>query len=361
MHLRPALLALLVLAVPAVAQETAEDPDFEDGAPVEFGGLVQTQFNTSDRDAADPTNLALRRVRLSANARVSPLVSGRIQAELANAAVGGSAELNEAYVLFSVAPSVGVLVGKGGRPFGVIDATAAANLTPIERGARFRGAETVELYRTMEALAYAGRSVGVQVLGERGPIAYAAGYFSGSTGEEGNDADIRQVAGRVQLEAAGLRLGLAATNRAFARDDPPGLGPDGAAGADPSGETQRGSGVSFDVGVGEYGQPGLHGLVEVSYGTIDPFRDSDFVAAQGWLAYRLPTGGPVVALEPLFRASVADVDGPLGESQGLLLTPGVNVYAAQNTKLALNLDVFVPDADGASTLVAFRSQVQIEF
>ena len=352
----------LVLAVSASAQETAESPDLDDSGPeITFGGLVQTQLNTSDRDGADATNLALRRVRLSANARVSPLVSGRIQAELANAALGGSAELNEAYVLFEVDPRLGVLVGKGGRPFGVIDATAAANLTPIERGARFRGAEAVELYRTLEVLAYAGRSVGVQVLGEVGPVAYAAGYFSGSTGEEGDDADIRQLAARVQVEAAGLRLGLAATNRAFARDDPPGLGDGGAAGADPAGERRRGSGVSVDVGVGEYGRPGLHGLVEVAYGELDPFRDRRFVAAQGWLAYRLPTAGPLVAVEPLFRVSAADADGPLGADQGVLLTPGLNLYAARNAKLALNLDVFVPDADGADTLVAFRSQVQIAF
>ena len=353
--------ALVLLAPLAAAQETAEDPNLDGSGPtVQFGGLVQTQFNTSDRDGADATQLSLRRVRLSANARVSPLVSGRIQAELANAATGGSAELNEAYVLFEIDPAFGVLVGKGGRPFGAIDATPAARVTPIERGARFRGAEAVELYRTLEALAYAGRSVGVQVLGEAGPVAYAAGYFSGTTAEEGDDADIRQLAARLQVEALGLRLGLAATNRAFARDDPPGLGPGGATGADPSGETRRGSGVSLDVGVGDYGAPGCHGLVEVAVGTLDPFRDHEFVAAQAWAAYRLETPGPVVAVEPLLRVSTADADGPLGARQGVLVTPGVNVYAAENTRLALNLDVFAPDR-ASDTLVAFRGQVQIAF
>ncbi len=372
MNLRPALLALALLAPSAFGQEVAEDPNLEGRGPdLTFGGLVQTQFNTSDADDADDTQLALRRVRLSANARVSDLVSGRIQAELANAATGGSAELNEAYALFQFAPAVGVLVGKGGRPFGIIDATAATRLVPIERGARFRGAEAVELYRTLEALAYAGRSVGVQVLGEVPGlpvgVVYAAGYFSGSTGEEGTDADIHQLAARLQVQPAPwLKVGLAATSRAFAQADPPGVEEGGgASGADPQGETRRGGGYALDVEVGEYGQAGFHALGEVVTGTLDPFRDSEFWAAQGWVAYRLggleaPTGGVLVAVEPLFRVSTADVDGALGAFQGTLLTPGLNLCAARNTRLALNLDVFLPD-EADDRLVAFRSQVQIVF
>ncbi|WP_420456918.1 porin [Rubrivirga sp.] len=351
---------------PARAQEVAEDPNLESGGPeLSFGGLVQTQFNTSRQADEDPTELALRRVRLAANARVSPIVSGRLQAELANAAVGGAAELNEAYALFQFVPSFGVLVGKGGRPFGIIDATTAATLTPIERGGRFRGAEAVELYRTLETLSYAGRSVGVQVLGEAGALVYAAGYFRGATGEEGGDADIRQVAARLQVApVAGVKVGLGVTNRAFARADPPGL--QTGSGADPSGETKRGSGMALDFEVGDYGEPGFHALGEVVAGTLDPFQDHGFVGAQGWVAYRVgglagPTGDVLVAVEPLFRASVADAEGPVGESDGVLLTPGLNLYAAENTRLALNLDVFLPSDGARDPLVSFRSQVQIAF
>jgi hypothetical protein len=376
MPVRRSLALLIALfAVPTAAQETAEDPDLDGGGrTVTFGGLVQTQFNTSSADGvADDTQLSLRRVRLSANARVSPVVSGRIQAELANAAVGGAAELNEAYVLVQPTPAVGLLVGKGGRPFGIVDATTAATLVPIERGARFRGAEAVGQYRALEALAYAGRSVGVQVLGEVEGLpvglAYAAGYFTGSTGEEGGDADVRQLAARLQLQPApGVKVGLAATSRAFAADDAPGLGggPFGEArGADPAGDTRRGAGYAVDAEVGDYGRPGFHALGEVAVGTLDPFRDLDFRTAQGWVAYRFGTGsgadGLLVAVEPLFRASVADVDGPLGAAEGLLLTPGLNLYAAENTRLALNLDVFVLADDGRETLVAGRAQAQIAF
>ena len=54
----------------------------------------------------------------------------------------------------------------------------------------------------------------------------------------------------------------------------------------------------------------------------------------------------------------------LGASEGTLVTPSLNLYAVQNTRLALNLDAFLPaQADGGrdDTHVAFRSQVQIAF
>ena len=368
----PAALALfLTLAVPLHAQETAESPDLdEDGPPVTIGGLVQTQFNTTGVDGAEATELALRRVRLSANAELNDFVSGRIQAELANAAVGGSAELNEAYALFTFAKPFQVLVGKGGRPFGIVDATAAARLAPIERGARIRGARTIGQYRLAEELAYAGRSVGVQVIGEVPSLpfglTYAAGYFAGSTGEEGTDADIEQLAGRLQAQPLPwLLLGAAATSRVFAREDPVGM--DSApTGTRPRGDTRRGGGYALDVQLGSYGEPGFQLLGEVVTGTVDPYRDHGFWSAQGWAAYRFGgsggvTGGMLVAVEPLVRVSWADVEGPLGRFDGTLVTPGLNLYAAQNTRLALNLDLFYPSFDGAASQTSFKAQVQLAF
>ena len=377
--MRRLTLLLLVFAASAAAQETAESPEATGDGGVSVGGLVQTQFNTSS-ESDDDTRLFLRRVRLSANARLTDRVSGRIQAELAGAAVGTSAELNEAYALFEATPAVGVLVGKGGRPFGAVDATTAARLIPIERGARFRGATAVEQYRLAEALAYAGRSVGVQVLGDTRVagvgLAYAAGYFSGSADEDASrDADIRQFAARVQVEpVAGVRLGAAATSRAFAADSTVGLagGEFGqATGADPAGETRRGASYSLDAGIGTFGEPGLQVLGEVVFGTLNPFTGDRYHSGQLWLAYRLggfseATGGRLAAVEPIVRVSYADPDGPLRADAGTLVTPGLNLYLARSTRLALNADVFLPSNADAQTgrrdaLVAFRSQVQIAF
>lgn len=367
--LRTATLCALIGVLSASAQETspADQAEAQDDR-LTFGGLVQTQFNTTSADATDDTQLTLRRVRLGATAEVSPVLTGRIQAELAPAAVGGSAELNEAYVLFRPASAFGVLAGKGGRPFGIVDLTGAGDLVPIERGARFRGANPVAQYKVLEALAYAGRSVGVQVLGDLDgplPVTYAAGYFTGALSEEGGDADIRQLAGRVTVAPIdGLALSVAATSRAFSASDPVGLGPDGALGADPTGETRRGAAFAVDAEVGSNGAPGFHAVAEVAVGTINPFTDARFRTAQGWVDYRIPLGGALLtAVQPLVRVSVADVDAPsaLAPSDGVLLTPGVNLYGAQGTRLMLNLDVFYPSADGADVLSAFRAQAQVAF
>ena len=284
----------LLLPLEASAQETAEDPDFKAGASpsVRWGGMVQTQLNTSDAPGAqERTDVLLRRVRLSANARVHEQLSGRIQAELANVALGGDAQLNEAYLLYEPSPNVGVLIGKGGRPYGILDGVPAAQLLPIERGARFRGAEAVELYRVHEVLAYAGRSVGAQVLGSFGPekvrVDYAVGYFTGSQGEEGASADIDQFAARLQVTfAQTVQAGLAASSRAFGERERPGIGPDGSvSGSSPRGDTERGEGVTLDVRVGEFGAPGWHAMIAGALGTIDPFEAHTYYGATGWFGY----------------------------------------------------------------------------
>lgn len=365
------LLVLLVEAAarPAHAQEVAEDPDFEDAQDEErltFGGLVQTQFRTTSEagDEADGKELLLRRVRIGVNVRVNDFISGRIQPELAPAAAGGSAEVNEAYLLLSLHPAFEVLAGKGGRPFGLVDANAAASLLPIERGARFGDAvATLGQYRILEELAYAGRSVGVQVLGETDAlpvgITYAVGYFSGALGEEGPPADIDQFAGRVQVEPLPSLLpsaivGVAYTNRVFGDAE--------------TGASERGGGVALDLQVGTYGEPGPKLLAQYAFGTFDPFRDRDFRSLQAWGAWRFAVAGRpyLEGVEPLFRVSWGDLEGDFSTSalrgtDGVLLTPGVNLYAASGTRLMLNLDVFLFADDADRTPTSFKAQLQFAF
>ena len=363
--------ALLLLApFESWAQETAEDPelDKEQSFDVQWGGMVQTQFNTSSAEGAqERTDVLLRRVRLNANARVSEQLSGRIQAELANAAVGGDAQLNEAYLLYQPFKSLGILIGKGGRPYGLLDAVPAAQLLPIERGGRFRGAEAVELYRVHEALAYAGRSVGAQVLGSFGPedlrVDYALGYFTGSQGEEGASADIDQFAARVQVTFdQTIQAGVAVSSRVFAQQERPGVAADGSvSGAFPRGSTRRGEGATLDVRVGKFEEPGLHAMLAGSGGTIDPFEGHIYYGGTGWLGYLFTLPHRTFqGLEPFVRSNVAFVQGPLGEQDGVLITPGVNLHLPKNARLALNVDLF-RFHDQGDWLSSVKAQAQLAF
>ena len=337
--LRLTVLSCLIV-FSAAAQEVAESPDTsKDQKALTFGGLVQTQLRTTSEadEQTDGAELLLRRVRFSVNTRVNDFISGRIQTELAGAAAGGAAEVNEAYLLLSFDPAFRVLAGKGGRPFGLVDATAAASLIPIERGARFGPRATIGQYRILEELAYSGRSVGVQVLGESDALpvglTYAAGYFSGTQSEEGPPADIEQLAGRVQIEPIPqLLVGTAITSRVFGNGE--------------TGESERAEGYAVDVQYGTYGESGLKLLAQFTAGTFDPLAQVDFLSLQGWAAWRFAVAHRpyVEAAEPLVRVSWGDLDGgALDASDGVLLTPGVNFYAGGNSRLMLNLDVFFPE------------------
>lgn len=365
-RLRPWPVLLLALGFARVgrAQEVIESPGLRaGGVEVEFDGLVQTQFNTTSVDAVgsdgpeiETTDLLLRRVRLGATATINEWIVGRIQPEFAAAATGGSIELNEAYLLLIPTPGLQFLAGKGGRPFGIIDATVAPQLVPIERGARIRGIRPLELYGLLEEVAYAGRSVGLQVLGDPvgAPLGltYAAGYFSGALGEEGPDADIEQFAGRLSIRPLDqVQLGVALTSRAFRCAEQAGC---------VAGEDERGGAYAIDATYGRFGEPGLHLLGEWSAGVLDPFADADYQGAQLWAAYRTPPlSDRVTGVEPLVRISYGDTDGPLDPLTGTLLTPGVNLYLGGLNRIMLNYDLWMPD--GRDTEGSFKAQFQLAF
>jgi hypothetical protein len=195
----------------------------------------------------------------------------------------------------------------------------------------------------------------VQVLGETDALGvgltYAAGYFSGTLGEEGPPADIDQLAGRVQVEPVpGALVGLAYTNRAF--------------GGGATGASERGGGLAVDVQWGSYGEPGPKVLAQYVRGTFDPFAEIDFQSLQAWGAWRFAVAGQpyLEAVEPLFRVSWGDLSGgALDGADGVLLTPGVNLYAASNTRLMLNADVFLFEGDRGRTPTSFKAQLQLAF
>lgn len=340
------ILGSVVVARPAAAQDTTKTSGTTGPAPttparpdVRFGGIVQTQLNTASGDTATNPRLFLRRVRLSATVRLNDVVSGRIQPEFA----GDRVELNEAFVTFALDPALQIVAGRGGRPFGLIDATTAPIILPVERGAVFRGRRALDLYRLLEAVAYAGQSTGLQVVGQptRAPLglAYAGGYFTGSLGEDAGDADVQQFAGRVSIAPRPhLRLALGLSSRAFAAP------PLGDSTVDPRPEfggrpRRRGNAFVVDAEYGGFGETGLHAVVEYSAGALDPFSGARYRGAQGWLGYRTTPRGPHVSgVEPLVRISYGAADGVLRPFGGVLGTVGANVYTGGLNRIMLNYD-----------------------
>ena len=360
------LLLGILLGVPggSDAQQPTSTPTIRgDGFEVQFGGLVQTQFNTTSVDSVqNETELLLRRVWLTVDVRLGESLSGRIKPELG----GDEIELEEAFLLLTFNPAFQFLAGKADRPFGIVDAIEAAYILPIERGAQIRGRRSLDLYRIHEQVAYAGRSVGLQLLGEpaNGPLglSYAVGYFKGNLGEEGPDpeTDIKQLAGRVSVQPMGkLKLGAALTSREFIFGE--GFG-DTIATPGRVGETERGSAYALDAGWGDFDdpEPGPRALLEYSAGVLDPFTDAEFSGFQTWIGYRSPLlASLLTSVEPLIRISGGDLEGPLSTFGGVLVTPGLNLYLGESNRVMLNYDIWRSE-DGESD-AAFRAQFQLAF
>ena len=351
-------LLLLVLAVPRLAaQDAPPGPRFRvNAAEIEVNGRVHTQFNTSSVDTVPDSELILRRVRLGAKVRVNEYVSGKIQAEFA----GDRARIADAFLQLALHPAFQVLAGRDQRPFGILTRTSSAIMPVIERGARIRGIVPLEEHNLVEGLGYADRDVGLQVLGapEGAPLglAYAVGYFAGPLpARTGLDADNPgQWVGQVSVAPVEpVRIGFSGSTRHF-RDLEPGAAT----------SLHRGTAWAVHTEIGSF-SPGLHFLGEVAWGDFNPVTGTDFLGAQGWLAYRTGPLGPVITnLEPVARVSLGDLDGlvtdALRAQEGVLVTPGVNVYFGPLNRLMLNYDFWIPDGD-ADVQSSFKAMFQLAF
>lgn len=344
---------LLILSARAPAQQTVEGSRLKlNGAELEVGGQVQTQFNTTTVDTEPNAAWLLRRVRLQATVRVNDLVSGKIQPDFA----GNRVSIRDAYLKLSFDPGFQLLAGQAYRPFSLLAQTSSARILPVERGARIRGITAIEEQNLVNDLEYGDRDIGLQLMGAPAgaPLgfAYAAGVFQGPLEGGVGNRDSYQLAARATVRPAEIfQLGFGWSSRDFA--DP--LAPEAGAPV-----LERGNAYELDLEIGSF-SPGFHLLGEVAVGDLNPFEDSDFRAAHAWLAYRTgPLGRVSASLEPVFRVSYADLEEGVDTAGGTLFTPGLNVYFGGLNRLMLNYDVWSPDG-AADPEGSFKAMFQLAF
>lgn len=338
---------------PGTSQTPAADPTLRTSAvELSIGGRLQTQFNTTSVDDAAPSELFIRRARIELGVRMSDQVSGVIQPDFGNDDV----ELKDAYLKLALSPGLELLAGKAYRPFGLLEQTSSKRMLPIERGLRIRGLAAADEYGLMSGLGYSNRDIGVQVLGapEAGPagLAYAAGVFRGPLHGAVGAQDSYQYAARVTARATDdVRVGLGWSSRHFAEDDSetPAL--------------RRGHAFEVDVEYGAFA-PGLHVLIELATGDVQPFADETFRGAHAWLAYRTESMGTTVsAVEPVLRLSWADQDpeaSGLARAPGTLVTPGLNLHFGPSNRVMFNYDMWL-GGDGSPDAQSFKVMFQLGF
>lgn len=363
---------LLCAAGSSAAAQSAVSPPIR----VELHGRMHFQWNSTSVGADEtvlgaaiaPSTFEHRRVRLSADVQVSDWIRGRVEPELS---MGGNIRLRNAWVALVLDPSLTVRAGQFKKPFNAIFATSGSEVPAIERAVRIRGLETalrkatpegvlrdfrgVPLVGESEALLetqqYTGYDMGVAVEARRGAVALTAGVFNGNGPDTRDDNAGVSAAARATWSAdpgVPLVLGGAWSRRVVNWPLPQSL------------DTRSGDAFVADVQLGGY-RRGLWLLAEAATGD-NLASEERFVGAHAMLAlFNAVEGRRIEGWEPVARVSWGDPDRTVTGDEGVLVTPGLNIYFPGRNRLMVNWDVYMPRGDGLRTQHAARAQINLEF
>jgi hypothetical protein len=369
MYVGRALMATAVLMAGAA-------PAWAQSAPIRatLGGRMHYQFNTTTVDQEEAAGDApvarstfeTRRVRLSVDVQVADWIRGQIEPELAM----GRLSLRNAFMAFEVDTALVIRAGQFKKPFNLVHLTSSARLPVIERGVRIRGLDAVlqreggetmrhvrgemlmgEHYTLLDAQRYSAYDMGLALEGRAGPLGWAAGVFNGTGPDMRDENDALSAAARVTWRFDAMTpvvVGAAWSRRELNWPSPSAT------------ETRAGNAFAVDAEIGGF-RRGLWILAEATTGdnlaTQERFTGAHLIAS-----YFVGTGGGrIEGLEPAGRVSWGDPDDTIAGDEGLLLTPGLNIYFAGRNRVMLNWDVFVPNGDAFSTQHAARAQFNLAF
>jgi hypothetical protein len=357
---------LAVATAPLQAQSAGD-------VQIQLTGRLQYQFNTTNVDEAAlgeriaSSTFETRRVRLGVNLEYAEWLTALIEPEYALAKL----QLRQAWVNLGIDPRFELQLGQFKKPFSLWQLTSSTVHPLIERAIRIRGLHDLygvldegeapsllgrldgqvllgEEQELLERMGYDSYDMGAVAHGEVGRFGYTAGVFNGTGSDTRDETDGKGFAARVTMQVATtipVVLGAGVSRQEIS------------AGSD---QTMDGTAIEVDVELGRFRRAGLYILAEAVTGT-NLAVDERFRAAQAMVAWFAPRQGRVEGLEPLGRISWGDPNGEIDGDEGLLLTPGLNVYFVGRTRLMLNWDVFVPADARFDTVSALRAQAQVAF
>ncbi len=371
-----AVMAALVAVVPGLSDAAAQ------GVDVRFTGRIHIQYNTTsitEGDLVEPgstrtpliasSTFETRRIRLAAAIDAGNGVTAMIEPDFAGARVS----LRNVWVNLELDSAVALRIGSFKRPFGLMSLTSSTVIPLIERGVRIRGSHDAfgisddeqarallstldgdvllgEEQELLDRMGYQGYDLGMALHGTRGRLGYMVGLFNGTGPDARDETDGKGVSGRVSWDLASSALPIT-LGTGFSYQEK------ALAGA----ETADGVAFEVDAELGAFQRPGLHVLAEAVTG--DNLASGErFLAGQIATTWFVPVRGRnIEGVEPAGRISWGDPDRTIEGDEGLLLTPGINLYFAGRNRLALNWDVFVPNGDRFETLHALRAQASVAF
>jgi hypothetical protein len=332
---------------------------------VTFGGRLHAQFHTSNVDAADDMNntFYVRRARLAATFKNSAgTLEGKVQYDLGD----GGAKLKDGYVNFKLDPRFNVKVGQYKKPFSLWELTSTTKTMVIERGNKIIGSswKSSNQIITKDGF-YAGRDIGAMVHGKHEKVKYYVGVFNGNGDNKKSDSDNGKLfGGRVVVNAAeDLYVGGSVSDRIVSTYTHEFV-VDSVLHVD---TTENANFAAFEGDV-EYGirndvsKTGPWIQAEFVFGSNPHISDeAKFMALVFVGSYnkKLTEGGKVYSVRPAVRFDFAQRDTDDDDTRNILLTPGVDIFFDKYNRLQINIDINLPQEDGADTEIGARVQAQI--
>jgi hypothetical protein len=338
---------------------------------VRLTGRLQYQFNTTSVDEGElgesiaASTFETRRVRIGVNLSYAGWITSLIEPEFAL----GRLQVRQAWMNLGIDPRFELQFGQFKKPFSLWQLTSSTTHPLIERAVRIRGLHDAygaidaagtpvlgqmdgtvilgEEQELLDRMGYDSYDMGAVAHGRLGRFEYTAGVFNGTGSDTRDETDGKGLAARVTMRLpteAPLTVGLGVSHQEISLEE----------------GTSDGTAYEADMEFGEFRRQGLHVLAEAVTGT-NLAVDERFRGAQAMISWFAPTSGRIEGVEPVGRLSWGDPNVEVEGDEGLLVTPGINLYFMARTRLMLNWDVFVPADDRFETVHALRAQAQVAF
>jgi hypothetical protein len=347
-------------------------------------GRVQTQFSTTSVDEAEliaagripsaaipSSTFEARRVRFGAELEYQKWLTGKLETEVAMARL----QMRDMFMNMAFDPRFQFRVGQFKKPFSLLQLHSSSTWPMIERGVRIRGLSESLTYRDslaggtrvlqsfrgatvigeeqelLDRFLYQNFELGAALHGRFGNVGYTAGVFNGTGSDLPDDTDAKSYAARLTYKLPvdlPVTFGAAASYREFRITNRPAI------------QTGDGTAYEVDLEVGAFRRAGPHFLGEFVIGDNLQDETEKFLGAQGMLTWFAPMQGRVEGVEFGGRASFGDPRRDIDDDEGLLLTPGINVYFSGRNRLMFNWDFFNV-GDRFNDENALRAQAQFYF
>lgn len=359
--MRKVTIGLAALVAAGFSAASAGAVEIESKAEkITITGRVQTMWYTSSIKGQPGNEFLVRRARMALKVKANDWLSGIVEPDFA--AGSGKVDLKDCYVKMSPNENVDIIMGQTKRRFDIFELTSSTQMLVIERDGRIGRVKFPSLSQFTETYGYSDRDVGLFVMAhdEKERFAVEGGVTNGAGANEKPTIGAKAFQGRVSVKP------VADTDFAFNV----GVSVKPQQTVDATNDTSTAYNAAFEGSI-EYGNfsKGPHlqaALVIADNPSTYSAADDDFKSAtvcQAIGSYKMALQGNhwFESIEPLLRIGFADPNTDVDDDGGMLLTPGLNLFVVNRTRLSANIDIFSPQASGADTEVSFKAASWLYF